>query len=954
MKHVASMATVVALLLTVSNATAQSTRAGSVSGYVTDQDGNALPTANVGARGLEESGDYQITTDDDGYYELSFRRPGAYAITAEHAGFAAIRREVIVREGLNLRLDIRLAIGAVNETVIVAAETPLLESRNVAHAVNVDGGLPRRLPLSPLRNWADFLSLTTGTVTTQARFQTYSLHGSLPASGVFLVDGADVSSVLQGSTLYAQFAGDTFADIHVQTAAIDASSPLGLGPVARIVTRSGTNRRHVTAGIALQARRWNWENAADGQSITTRVVQPEMSYGGPLQLDHWWSFASLRVSDNRTGVPRSPAQLSSLRTIAPTLATFDNGWQGWVGFAKLTGASTQRHTVVGSVQRDVMTLGGAQPNEADQFRDIVVGGPAALARVDSAWTGRLLSSVAASYNAKRQSNRNRQPDATAETVYRSIFTSGGRVIGADLLGTLRASPTPSIEFPVAMWSISADLAWHGSGPAGWHDVQAGTYLQPARRNRWRTSYNNDGYQIEDAVLRDITQPALGFVPFHRRIYDAPALTTLDVITRDNAVYVRDVWRPRPRLTAGAGVRIDSIRRIDRLFDVVTQQSTEVGPRVGLSYLLSADGRNILRAAWSRVHDNVSVNETAAGTQVAGFIDAYDADADGRFEATFVTPGRTMVSTNLVIDRERYHQPRTDEIFVDYRRQLPGGTTLGVSAVQREYRDRPALVETNGLYDGTRFVGYQDPDQNEVYRLTANIWNRPVATAIAVEAAKQRGRMTVIAAYTREWSRMKGTWQPHDPAALVQPEAFANRNGIGFVNGCTGVPCTDANSLAAVPGSGTWSSHLASAAATFDLPGSVILSTTYRFQAGPWSGPIFMRLAEPDARFGPPTVTLPNGRVVSNPLATPLRFAYPTRGDGQFRLPGIQVWNLRIGRAFLVNRHRMDVGADILNMTNHAGDQTVLFDANVRGSVFFGQGGARQFPRAVSVNAHYTF
>jgi hypothetical protein len=116
----------------------------------------------------------------------------------------------------------------------------------------------------------------------------------------------------------------------------------------------------------------------------------------------------------------------------------------------------------------------------------------------------------------------------------------------------------------------------------------------------------------------------------------------------------------------------------------------------------------------------------------------------------------------------------------------------------------------------------------------------------------------------------------------------------------------------------------------------------------------MRLAEADARFGPPTVTLPNGRVVSNPLATPVRFAYPTRGDGQFRLPGIHDWHVRFGWALSVNHHRLYVGVDILNVTNHAADQSVLFEGNVRDSVFFGQGGTRQFPRAVSVSAHYAF
>ena len=57
--------------------------------------------------------------------------------------------------------------------------------------------------------------------------------------------------------------------------------------------------------------------------------------------------------------------------------------------------------------------------------------------------------------------------------------------------------------------------------------------------------------------------------------------------------------------------------------------------------------------------------------------------------------------------------------------------------------------------------------------------------------------------------------------------------------------------------------------------------SYTLQKGRWSGPIPTGSLRPDPQFGPPTVTLSNGRVVSNPLATTLRFAFPTRSEGQY-------------------------------------------------------------------------
>jgi hypothetical protein len=58
---------------------------------------------------------------------------------------AATAQVVVVREGLNLTLDLTMTVGAINETVEVRADTPLLESRTAAQGVNISGDLQRAL-----------------------------------------------------------------------------------------------------------------------------------------------------------------------------------------------------------------------------------------------------------------------------------------------------------------------------------------------------------------------------------------------------------------------------------------------------------------------------------------------------------------------------------------------------------------------------------------------------------------------------------------------------------------------------------------------------------------------------------------------------------------------------------------------------------------------------------------
>jgi hypothetical protein len=294
----------------------------------------------------------------------------------------------------------------------------------------------------------------------------------------------------------------------------------------------------------------------------------------------------------------------------------------------------------------------------------------------------------------------------------------------------------------------------------------------------------------------------------------------------------------------------------------------------------------------------------------------------------------------------------DEFIAGYQRQLPRQTMVEMSFIRREYRDRPAAVETNGIYNGNVFVGYKDPTQNQIYSLTANTWNDPVVNVVQIDASSRTNRLQLIASYTQSWEYLNGTWQPNDPASFIQPAAFSNSGGIGLVNGCTS-SCADGNGYSQSTG-GVWGTHVAHVGVTYALPWDMQVATTYTFQSGPWSGPIFKQLPAPDPAFGPPTVTLSNGRVVSNPLATPIRFAYDMRKDGQFRLKAMQMWNVRVGRAFPMPHGLLEGAVDVFNLTNHDADQAVQIGTNQLYSPFYGTGITRQFPRALQLSARYTF
>ena len=199
-------------------------------------------------------------------------------------------------------------------------------------------------------------------------------------------------------------------------------------------------------------------------------------------------------------------------------------------------------------------------------------------------------------------------------------------------------------------------------------------------------------------------------------------------------------------------------------------------------------------------------------------------------------------------------------------------------------------------------------------------------------------------------------EPNDPASFIQPDAFANDRGIGSVRGNV----TDSLSGTADTRNPMWEKDQLRLSVVYFAPWSLVLATNLSVQSGPYSGPVVTRLAAPDPRFGPPTVTLSNGRVVSNPLATTIRFAHANRGEGQIKAPYLNLVNLRVGRIFTFGKRKLDVSFDVFNLFNADTDQQFfdggnqLYSSNyaIKDGEFFGVN--RQPPRQGQVTMRFAF
>jgi hypothetical protein len=962
----------VSLLALSTAAVAQVTQEGSIRGVVRDEQGAVLPGVTMTATSSSAPRPVTAVSDGDGVYRLQNLLPGTYVIVAELQGFSRYERAaIVITAGLNLTVDIALKIGSLDETIQVVAEAPMLETSSSSKAVNISGDLQRSLPLTSRKDFTDFLEVTPG-VTARgfdqaSGGQVYMVRGTDIESHVTLVDGADMGSFRQNwAGLYMGLSTDSIEDVQVKTGGSDASSPIGMGAITQVATKSGTNQLRGAGGFVFTAKDWNGSNVAAGESVaTTEVFQPEGAVGGPILRDRAWFFGSFRYTRRNVGISRDATQLAALEALSPGFEPFDNQSRNKYYFAKGTVQLSPRHQITGFYQYDLNPDETNWAYTATKLNVTAFGGKGASSRLMSIWTDRLTTRIMSSYNNKSSNGTLDAYDDYPGTgprlnIFSSTSISGGNPTGGGQVGELNNLENRNAQ-PASKFTVSGDATYYASGWLGSHELQTGVYLQQYEYSS-TVNYSNNGEAQVDGVLRDPTNPALGYDVFRRRVYNVPSVLAVDVKAHDYAFYVQDSWRPTARVTVNAGIRLDQITIEDRLFDMTTMDAWHIGPRIGLNYVLTEDHTNIVRASWGRVHDllNGTLLPTA-GNAVAGHADFFYRP-DGSLSNTVIQPAATRVSSDRILDEDR-HQPFINEWSVAYQKQFPGQLAVDVSWVSRDYRDRPALVESNGIYDGGVFRGVVDTSQNLIFLNTNNEWNWFVYNGFEVTVSKRAKNIQVLGSYGRNFQHIDGTWQPNDPASFIQPDAFPNDKGLGTIRGTTGTGQNVSNSLSGTEDtrSPSWQKHVLRLGGSYNAPWDLVFSVNYSLQSGPYTGPVVTRLDAADPAFGPATIVKSNGQTMANPLFTTLRFAGATRGDEQIEADALQMLNLRFGRNFRFGEQRLEVAFDIFNALNgdtfqqfkSGGNQTynANFGRNPDGTM---QGQSRQFARAGQLSVRFVF
>jgi hypothetical protein len=311
MRHVFGAAMLVVFVLCPSVALAQAT----LTGTVRDASGAVLPGVSVEAASpalIEKT--KSAVTDNTGQYRIVDLRSGTYSLTFTLAGFNVVKRENITLSGSQvLTIGAELTLGALQETITVSGETPVVDVQSARREVVIDRDLVQQIPASraagALLNATPGLTVDGNGIALSPTMTFFSANGGANNEGRMAVNGMTVGAARSGGV-----SSYVYDAVGVEEVAVRVGGGLGEtdtgGPIMNIIPRSGGN---TFSGTAFGSFAGDWskgDNLNDelrgvGLTETPGIIQAHdasISFGGPILRDRLWFYGSYRHLDTQTAV----------------------------------------------------------------------------------------------------------------------------------------------------------------------------------------------------------------------------------------------------------------------------------------------------------------------------------------------------------------------------------------------------------------------------------------------------------------------------------------------------------------------------------------------------------------------------------------------------------------------------------------------------------------------------
>jgi hypothetical protein len=282
----------------------------SIVGQVTDATSAAIPAATVKITNRENGSEREAKTDDEGRFNFTQLKPGAYSVRVEAHGFDPQQNDnVLSALGQKQTVNFVLKVAQSMQTVEVSAAPPLLNPENANTSANLSAPALENLPnpggdlTYPLQFAAGALINTAGSgndfVGSSNGYGNVQFNGLPALSNGYIVDGLETNDPLtnlnSGLSTNLVLGLNSISEVTVNTLSYSVDQGRYGAAQVNYVTKSGANQFHgnlyeIWNGSLLNAADY-FTNATPGNHKPRSAVNHfGGSLGGPILHDKLFFF----------------------------------------------------------------------------------------------------------------------------------------------------------------------------------------------------------------------------------------------------------------------------------------------------------------------------------------------------------------------------------------------------------------------------------------------------------------------------------------------------------------------------------------------------------------------------------------------------------------------------------------------------------------------------------------
>jgi hypothetical protein len=619
-------------------AAAQSTAInGSIEGVITEDSGAVLPGVTVTITNVDTGDTRAVVTNANGLYRAPLLPLGTYKVEAELGGFKKLEQTGInISAGQAAVIDLKLAVGAVSETISVTADAPLVDRGRIEQGRTLTEAEIKTLPLTS-RNPYNFALLQPGVV----GFENPEFGATrITSNGALLrvnyqIDGSNNTQKDRAGLRQMPMSEVMIREVKVVTTGYAPEFGQTMGIIYNAITPSGTNTYKGQASYRFQRQSmvgfpfFFVGPRTDATKPPTKVNVSTFDIGGPIVKDRTHFFA---------GVERTERDLSgqSIITIpsatAQALGIPDARYQDRVADAKfaigkvdhqLNGANRLSVRYLFFDQGITNNVGGGITS-VERGTDFTDRQHSTSAQLVSTIRPTVLNELRVQYATRAQGRTAGDRAGTGPAVTITNVANFGGAIGA--------LTDAGFAFTQDVGQINDSLTWlHGD-----HAFKAGFDAQHVSDTRTSTQFQLYTFASTAAYLAARS----GANPFGYNTF-AQYFGEPDLAFSSNlyGLFLQDDWRLGDSLKLLYGLRYDVYDVPAPVADAPFAASRDfrvdknnIAPRLGLVWTAGADRRTVVRVNTGLMYDQAIL----ASYEQALINDGTNARAASNFQPT--SPG----------------------------------------------------------------------------------------------------------------------------------------------------------------------------------------------------------------------------------------------------------------------------------------------------------------------------